>query len=176
VETDLRDENSSLLSAATERAAKAEQAAAEANLERIQLEERISRREISEEQIGDIAQKLSVFSGQHAIVCCFPFNLESATFAGRIQAVLIQADWIVEQTFPTANSSPDGIYCEGFSVCSTSDDKSRSAGMALIKELGTIAGGAAGTLGALDPPARVQIVVQQKLPPAKSRPVAPPQA
>lgn len=155
-------------SRAEERAALAEQAAAEANLARIRLAQRIVRRNIPSGQIDAIAERLTQFAGQRIVICCFPFNLESATFANRVRSLLLQARWVAEERRPEGwTSPPDRTYCNGFSLSTTPDDKSMAAAEALITELGNFAGGACGAFGGLDPPARVEMVVQEKLPPSR---------
>jgi hypothetical protein len=155
-----------------ERAAKAEQAAAEANVERIRLERQMAGRDIPEERLDEIANRLRRFVGQRIIICSFPVNHETILFAGEIHRLLLQAGWVTERILPTQQSSPDGIYCAGFSLSSTPDAKSMEAGLALLMELGPLAGGGiGGGLGRLTPPEdpRIQLVVQERyLPPRSS--------
>lgn len=151
---------------AHERAARAEQVAAEANLARVQLEQRMARRDIPRQQFDAIAERLSAFAGQRIIICSLSLSLEAESLASRIRELLDLARWKTERaSFPLTTDPPDGMYCEGFSLSSTCDGKSMAAGHALIKELWEFAGGAGGALGGLDPieDPRLQIIVRAKL-------------
>jgi hypothetical protein len=62
-------------SESNERVARAEQATAEANLERARLEQQLTRREIPREQFHTIADRLSMFRGQRIILTFFPSSM-----------------------------------------------------------------------------------------------------
>lgn len=145
---------------AIERSAKAEQAAAEANLARVQLERRLTKRDLSDEQRDAMAEKLSKFAGQNISIRAFPINNESMWFATVVCIALKQADWHVELT--TLNTGC-GIYADGFVLLSTSDERTQEAGKALLIELSRNAGRGvlAPLLGDAGEP-RLELIVQDR--------------
>jgi hypothetical protein len=156
---------------AAERAANAEQAAAEANLARVRLERWISRRDISDDERNAIAAKLSNFAGQRIVIAAFPVAHEPIVFASLISATLSQAGWKVDLLPPQSSTSPpDGVMCTGFSLMSTPDEKSLKAGFALALELGPLSGGGIGPIPALQNPEdpRLQLVVHERDAPPKT--------
>ena len=78
---------------ADERAAKAEQAAAEANLARVKIEEHLAWRTITDEQRASLVQQLSGFAGQQISISIWPETDEIATFRYFIAKVLNEAGW-----------------------------------------------------------------------------------
>ena len=95
VETDLRDISNAMLASALERAAKAEQAAAEANLARVQLEQRMSPRNIDDSERRELIQLLSASAGQTVDIVVFDHHIqETKLFASLgILSLFLAAKW-----------------------------------------------------------------------------------
>ncbi len=135
------------LSKTNERAAIAEQRAAEANLKaeeeglaRVKLEERVAWRRLTIDQQSEIGSRLGRFSGQLAAVWYNAGDHEGGVIASDIAAVLHLANWNVfapASMLQLAQAGRRGptIIPTGVVIASTQDKTSRDATEALVNEL-----------------------------------------
>jgi hypothetical protein len=160
----LQERADSDIAQANERAARAEQASAEANLARVRLERQIAGRDIASDERNEIAEKLRTFAGQRIEITCSPLNHETLWFAGEVGRLLNQAGWLVEQILEPHVAMPGGIFTDGFSLMSTSDEKAVAAGRALVMELAHFSSGGTGPAATLPNPEdpRLYLVVQER--------------
>jgi hypothetical protein len=109
IETALREENAKVISETAERAAKAEQAAAEANLERVKLEKvvrRATHRGLSHDEQMALSDSLSAFAGQSVALRTsereqgptLAADWEQIFFFSQLHFVLHLAKWVLDDT------------------------------------------------------------------------------
>ncbi len=128
--------------------AAANKATEDERMARVELEDNVSWRILSERHKKDIEADLSRFSGQLAECNFLSSDTEAFSFSSEIAAALRTAHWEVippnpyvialkETTLPTSTSPIEKIGF-GVEVLSTSDAQGISAAQAVVKELGKL--------------------------------------
>ena len=132
-DTALREENDSLVARANERAALAEQAAAEANLARVKIEERLADRILSDSQLASIVEKVKQFAGQEYDANTYWDSREPLNLAERISVALNEAGWkLVHVRGQTMLPEKRGVLVY-FHL--ESEDRTKTAAGALVSAL-----------------------------------------
>ncbi|MGI9071884.1 MAG: hypothetical protein ACR2JB_11375 [Bryobacteraceae bacterium] len=140
-EGELRTTNALIIGETTERAAKAEQAAAEANLARVKLERQISDRDVSVEESNAMVKFLQPFAGQTADIEIFPFTFEAMKFFLAISTTLDKAGWHAKYiALSNPSESQPKLPVTGTSVQTTADEASLQAGKALSEAMSAVRG------------------------------------
>jgi hypothetical protein len=150
-----------MISNALERAAKAEQLAAEANLARAKIEEQLAWRVITDKQRKSLIQQLSRFAGQRVVISIWPELTELARFRQLVAAALNQAGWNCKlERLPGPPTMTNGCL-----ITSTSDAESQEAATALLNALEPMARGGAGIFGSSIKDSegpRVDLIIQER--------------
>jgi hypothetical protein len=98
VETDLREESNSVLAQANERAANAERQAAEANLARVKIEQRMKRRFLSNEDLKALLDIVAPYARRSVDIIVFDHHEpETLNFARQLTRVFTSANWVVRE-------------------------------------------------------------------------------
>jgi hypothetical protein len=97
----------------------------------LEVRQQAAIRDITPDEMKEIASKLDKFSGQPAQIVVFPVNFESVWIAGKIYGILLDAHWSVP--YPERLSAPpgNGFMVQGIFVDRSNDLVSKEAATAL---------------------------------------------
>jgi hypothetical protein len=128
----------------------------EAELALARLEERFSRRKITQKDQQFIADKISAFKGQKGQIGCSPIEFESMRLEGGLHAALQMGGWEITRGVPTHMPMSGGI-----SIASTAHPQSVAAAKQLCDALNAIGllAMAAPFLAFDDPPTSTRVFV-----------------